>query len=697
MRVRFFAIAAGLVVWFGSMGCAQSFTLPQVLSAPFSSDLHAAPKGGNLLWITYEQGRRNLYVAIASGSSYTLRRLTNDTSDDGIEIGEPAWAPDGEHIFYVQGGDLDFPGSPSPNPAMLPQGVQQDIWSVDVDGGAARKLAPGYAPTVSPDGATLAYIYLNQIWTVDLRGAAAKPQQLLHTRGRVGALRWSPDGKSLAFTSNRGDHGLVGVYFFPGKTLRYLDPSTDVDIDPVWSPDSRHIAFARTIQVPPASGFDVHRAGIPWSIRVADAATGAGHQIWRADDGPGSVYYPTESDRQLFWTADDRIVFPWERTGWLHLYSVPASGGAAKELTPGDFEVDFIGMSPDRRRFVYSSNQNDIDRRHLWEVTADGGPPRQLTHGTGLEVIPVIEPDGTIAVLRSGAQRPMRPAVLGADGSLRDVAPQMIPAEFPAGKMIVPAPVILTAADGMQIHGQIFLPAQDGKRHPAVIFFHGGSRRQMLLGWHYMDGYAMCYAVIQYLASHGYVVLSVNYRSGIGYGLNFREALNFGPAGASEFNDVLGAGLYLRARADVDPAHIGVWGGSYGGYLTALALSRDSPMFAAGADFQGVYSWITQFESWGVFHPELNPELTRTAMQASPAATVSRWTSPVLLVQGDDDRNVPFAQTVQLASALRAQGTPYEECIIPDETHDFLLYRSWIKSYTMMANFFDRELKQQTH
>ena len=146
----------------------------------------------------------------------------------------------------------------------------------------------------------------------------------------------------------------------------------------------------------------------------------------------------------------------------------------------------------------------------------------------------------------------------------------MIPADFPGAKLVTPQQVIFSAADGMQIHGQLFLPASasDGKKHPAIVFFHGGSRRQMLLGWHYMDYYSNAYGMNQYLASLGYIVLSVNYRSGIGYGLNFREALNYGAAGASEFNDVQGAGLYLRSRADVDGAKIGVWGGSYGGYLT---------------------------------------------------------------------------------------------------------------------------------
>src|SRR5260370_15509259 len=133
----------------------------------------------------------------------------------------------------------------------------------------------------------------------------------------------------------------------------------------------------------------------------------------------------------------------------------------------------------------------------------------------------------------------------------------------------------------MKIHGQLFLraTASDGKQHPALVFFHGGSRRQMLLGYHYMDYYSNAYAMNQYLASLGYIVLSVNYRSGIGYGLNFREAVNYGATGASEYNDVQGAGLYMRSRPDVDPARIGVWGGSYGGELSPVAFHLSHPFF----------------------------------------------------------------------------------------------------------------------
>src|SRR5205807_7254998 len=149
----------------------------------------------------------------------------------------------------------------------------------------------------------------------------------------------------------------------------------------------------------------------------------------------------------------------------------------------------------------------------------------------------------------------------------RDLAAGGIRADSPEAALVEPQPVLVSASDGMVVHGQLFLPRnlRPGERRPAVIFFHGGSRRQMLLGWHYMYYYRNAYALNQFLANHGYIVLSVNYRSGIGYGMQFREALNYGATGGSEFNDVMGAGIYMRSRPGVDAQRLGLWGGSYGG------------------------------------------------------------------------------------------------------------------------------------
>jgi dipeptidyl aminopeptidase/acylaminoacyl peptidase len=675
----------------------KSPTLEQFLSAPFPTELTPAPAKGRVAWVFNALGARNLWTSEpAADGSYKSRQLTSYKEDDGQDLGNISWAPDAETIVYTRGGDLEFPNSTYPNPQNSPQGVEQDIWAVSLNSGAPKKLAEGHSPAVSPKGGTVAFIFKTQVWLATLDGSE-KPEQLIHSNGGASELRWSPDGSKLAFLSRRGDHGFVGVYDVRAKSLIYLEPSVDTDSQAAWSPDGRRIAFLRIAVAKGKLPFSPEREGQPWSIRIADASTGKGQEIWHAEPGSGSVFHQVVAENQLIWAAGDRIVFPWERGGWIHLWSASTNGGTAKLLTPGNFEVEFVSASANRQTIVYSSNQDDIDRRHVWKVSPTSDHPEVVTSGSGIETAPVLASDNkTVLILRSDAHTTMRPAVVAGKSEMRDLAPESLPADFPANALVTPQPVLLSSVDGMQIHAQLFLPpnAADGARHPALCFFHGGSRRQMLLGWHYMFYYSNAYAMNQYLASRGYIVLAVNYRSGIGYGLNFREALNYGAAGASEFNDVEGAGLYLRSRPDVDPARVGLWGGSYGGYLTALGLARSSDLFAAGVDMHGVHDWNTEIPTFASSYKAADrPDAARLAWESSPLSSVSSWRSPVLLIQGDDDRNVPFAETVDLAEALRKQGVEFEQLVFPDEIHDFLLHRTWLAAYHRTIEFFDKHFK----
>jgi dipeptidyl aminopeptidase/acylaminoacyl peptidase len=188
-------------------------------------------------------------------------------------------------------------------------------------------------------------------------------------------------------------------------------------------------------------------------------------------------------------------------------------------------------------------------------------------------------------------------------------------------------------------------------------------------------------------------VLSVNYRSGIGYGRAFREARHRGARGASEYQDIVAAGKYLRSRSDIDGKRIGLWGGSYGGYLTAMGLARDSELFAAGVDLHGVHDWsarVGRGPGGGG-----TPELIKLARESSPIASVDKWKSPVLLIHGDDDRNVAFSQTVDLVRKLREHKVEFEELVFPDEVHDFLRHQDWLRAYHAGSDFFDRHLKTE--
>ncbi len=682
------ALAAGLGVA-GAQARKPDFTIEQVMSAPFPSSLVAAPIGGRVAWVSDANGRRNVWVAEPGPHGYVSKQLTGYDADDGADMGELAWDPAGKTLVYSRGGSLEG-GGPVNIQSLATGAPPQEIWAVSVDGGAPKRLGPGHSPTISPKGDVAAWTAGGVIFTAPLNGSG-QPAPLLHDRGHDGQIAWSPDGSKIAFTSNRGDHTLVGVYALGAKSITWMHPSVDTDFEPEWAPDGKKLAFIRT-PAAPQEYFVAHRSDpAPWSIWVADAATGEGHAVWTAPQGAGSVFFALGQSGNLSWGAGDRLVFPWERSGWAHLYSVSINGGEATDLSPGESEVFNLSLTPDRTRVIWSSNQGDIDHRHLWSASVAGGAARALTSGATLEDYPVVASDGRVAALHGGARDPMRPVSVEG-GKTPDLAQGTIPASFPATKLVEPQQVIFKSPDGVSVHGQLFLPPKGvASKGPAILFFHGGPIRQMLLGFHPMDAYAYFYAMNQYLASEGYVVMSVNYRGGTGYGLNFREAENFGPAGSSEDQDILGAANYLRSRADVDPTRIGIYGGSYGGIMTSLGLSRHSDIFAVGVDYAGVHDWkgLLPYLS----QPGADPAKAKLAWDSSSLATVDKWRSPVLIVHADDDRNVPFDESVQLVEALRKNHVEFDQIVIPDEIHDLLRENSWLTLFHAADDYMGKRLK----
>lgn len=661
-------------------------TLEQVLSPAFPWELTSAPKAGRVAWISSQNGPWNVWAAAAP--SFEPRQLTAYRDDDGQELSELAISADGARLLYVRGGGANRAGE-APNPLSDVKGAEQAVWLVDWAGGEPRRLGEGRSPQFSPDGRLAVWLRGGTVWAVETApGAKAAP--LFKARGSASDLAFSQDSTKLAFSSTRADHAFIGVYDLAAKTVAWIDPSTDRDSRPTWSPDGRSLAFLREPSERPAQPFGARRTTTPWSLRVA-SLDGAAREVFRAEAGRGSVFQPVAAGPSLVWTATGHLVFPWERTGWKLLYSVPAGGGEARLLTPGVFEVDAVEPAPGGAALFVASNQDDIDRRHLWRLDVAAARIDRLTSGDGIEWAPAALDGGAVALLRSDAVRPARPALLAASGTVRDLTP--VPADWPAARMVTPQAVKFAAADGMEIPGQLFLPRglKPGERRPAVIFLHGGSRRQMLLGWNPMYYYHNAYAFNQYLAARGVIVLSVNYRSGTGYGMEFREALNYGASGASEYQDVVGAGLYLRSRADVDGRRIGLWGGSYGGYLTALGLARGSDLFAAGVDLHGVHEWVRDIQDTRP-GSTMKEEFQRRAWESSPLAAVDGWRSPVLLIHGDDDRNVIFNQTVQLVDELRKRGVEYELMVFPDEVHDFLLQKNWLRALRAAAGFLERKL-----
>ncbi len=688
-----------------------TFTLGQALSYPFVTEMAAARNGSRIAWVFNREGVRNVWTA--EGPDFKARPLTHYTADDGQELTNVEISPDGKWVIYVRGGDHDAnwaaDGGLPPDPSHSPEKPKVEIWVASTEGTAnssPRLLADGDDPVVSPRGDRVAFVKGQAIWVV-ATNASAPAKQLFFARGTSGSPTWSPDGAKLAFVSNRGDHSFIGIFTADSVPIQYLAPSTSHDNSPRWSPDGTRIAFVRT----PGSGgapetvLDLHPR--PWAIWTADAATATARLVWQSPNTLVGSTPNTDGGTNLSWGAGGRLVFVSDVDGWPHLYSVPEVGGTPLLLTPGSFMVEFITMSRDGTMLVYSANSGktpgDGDRRHIFRVPVDRAAPIAVTSGDGIEWTPKLTGDGqTVAFVGAGARKPPLPMVVSiSGGAARALAEEMIPSTFPTAQFIMPKPVEFKAPDGTIVHGQLFETSSSGSaRKPGIVFVHGGPPRQMLLGWHYMDYYSNSYAVNQYLATHGYVVLSVNYRLGIGYGHDYHHPAHAGSSGASEYQDVKAGGEYLRALPGVDAKRIGIWGGSYGGYLTALALARNSDIFEAGVDMHGVHDWLTE-SGTRLTNAQLRYEQSdikqalNVAWQSSPVSSISTWKSPVLLIQGDDDRNVYFHETVDLARRLSAAGIAFDEMVIPDEIHGFLRHQSWLSADSATTRYFDRQFGLQ--
>jgi dipeptidyl aminopeptidase/acylaminoacyl peptidase len=698
------AVLALLLAPFAARSAPRSeFTLSQVLHYPYASQLAAAEQGDVIAWVRNIDGVRNIWVA--RGPAFAPLQITQYAEDDGQEITQLTFSPDGTRLVFVRGGDRDanWPaeGNLAPDPTSSPQTPEVAIWSVPLTGGAPQKIDEGDEPVISARG-QLAYIKEHHVWSAPL--SEGKPERLFFDRGKNGELHWSPDGSRLAFVSDRGDHSFIGIFTSKKAPLVYLAPSTDQDVSPRWSPDGTQVAFARRAGDGGAPDPILTQSPHRWSIWVASADAGAGRAVWRSPNTLAGSYPDVQGEANLHWAAGDRLVFMAYLDDWPHLYSVPTSGGTPILLTPGAFMVEHVAESRDRRFMIYDANTGstagDDDRRHLFRVPVDRAAPIALTSGETLEWTPVSAAGDRIAFVAAGAQQPPSIGLVDLGGAHRAMlAAGTLPAEFPLARLVVPKRVTFQAADGTLVHGQLFesREAKAAAPKPGVIFVHGGPPRQMMLGWHYMEYYSNAYAVNQYLAAHGFVVLSVNYRLGIGYGRAFHQPDHAGYAGAAEYQDVVGGAHFLQTLANVDGKRIGIWGGSYGGYLTALALARNSDLFKAGVDLHGVHDWsrlidevsgkpVTRYEKGD------REKALEVAWNSSPDASVGSWKSPVLLIQGDDDRNVPFQQTIDLARRLEAQNLPYEEVVIPNEIHGFLRHASWLRVDEATAGFLARIL-----
>jgi dipeptidyl aminopeptidase/acylaminoacyl peptidase len=669
----------------------ESFTLAQSIAAHATlrlegGDLIVAPGGRYVAWADGD----SLMIAAAPG--FEPRQLV---AVEGGDLGATYASTDGEWLYYVRGAATKAFG---PYPAE----DARELWRVSVKSAKAERLARGAAvpsgePVFAPDGSSFVTIDGQMLYRHRVEGGALRTEPLLkndaqhYASVRLSSLSFSPDGSKLAYVSwRKAGQSFVTILDLASGEYRYVDAGIFRDLSPVWSPDGREVAFVRM----PGNWtreyrFTPVKEGVPWSLMIASAADGKVRTLWRADEGAGSVYVPfgagswIEGENEqtaLSWTPSGQILFPWEKTGWTSLYALPSKGGVKpRQLTPGVGEVTLPALSPDGASVVYAGTMEDPARLHLWRVSVDGGAPKRLTQGGGVEHSPKLLADGSIAYIgNTNGRMPNSIRMIRSSGGSAELTPAAKEKadQRAVWEKFVDAEVVpVEAADGLVSYHLVMTPRgkppKDG--YPVIVASKGGPTGRV------SPGNTASAALAQYAVSRGYVFVEINYRGCTGFGLEYRLPEGRGATGGSEVKDLEALALYLRGRADVDASRIGIMGGSYGGHMVGLALSRLPQYYAAGAHLSGVSDWVIEMkmddlEGWPSAPPEYirlseRVQIEDLAFESSPPAHLAAWRAPTLFTMGELDMAGHMESIIDLGNRLMQQGVHVEFSIAPEAGH----------------------------
>jgi dipeptidyl aminopeptidase/acylaminoacyl peptidase len=591
------------------------------------------------------------------------------------DAGAPTWSPDGNRLAFAWG-----------------QGTERDLWVADAK--ATRPGRPGdpslrqIAPLVSrggsaisPDWSRIAFTAKQQIWVLPLEGG--RPLQITKKEGQYSALNWSPDSTRIAFVLADNDQDDVGVVPAAGGAVTMIANHPVDEDSPIWAPRSDRLAFIRR--------FD------NWQ----------GYEIWvAAPDGANARPVVKETYERgveefgfsgnAHWSPDGkRIAYLSSRTGYNHVWVVDANGGEPVEVTRGPW-VDYSprwSPSGDRIAFV-SSRVADLEDRHVWVVSASGGEPVRVSPD-GFCASPAWSPDGSrLAYLRSSAAEPPEIVVQPAQAGAQAVRlTESRPDPSATAGFVEPVAVKWPSKDGTQVPGILLTGPDTGRPRPALMYFHGKGGIN-LKGWGGLPNYAFHQRLVQ----QGYAVLFVNWRgTHVGYGAEFERA-NYQDYAGGELDDVVGGAEFLARDHNVDPRRVACWGGSYGGYMTMLAITKAPGVCSAGISLYGVSDWT-------VFVKQSKRKLWRMRLIAKlgePGEHPDRYdraaaikfaadaTSPLLILQGADDDGVVPAQGEALHDAMKKAGKTVEYVIYWGEGHGFRHTGSQRDLYTRTEAFLNQ-------
>ena len=652
-------------------------------------------------------GVSNLYVVPADGSTKPVALTSDGQAATGV-----FWSADSRTVYFLRAGVLmqtGADGAPAPRP----------VWP----------QSPGRSLVPSPDGRSVAYVAGGSPSEIHIRSLNDGTDRTVATfGGAVNAVNWTPDGERLTFTSGGG-----------GKTIRH-------DQTPEYSGTKIIYTVNENVPGPPPDAYAVPvsggsaeklntgataggRGGLRWlgerHLLVDRQTDFKRRSIFVVDTAGGEPRQVTEDVKTTFWSIPGAaaagsqpspdgkwISFLSDRDGWDHLYVAPAAGGAPVQITRGKHEVWRPAWSPDGTRIAFDSNEGpNPGSRHigLANITGDAATSwvRMLTKGRGADVQPVWSPDGRKIVYQHSDPQSSADLFV-VDATTAGAAPVRLTDSFPAGidrtRLVEPQLVNYPGPDGKPVPAYLFVPKNLNRavKHPAVVWIHGDGINQNYDGWHIQRNYAVYYSFHQYLLQRGYVVIAPDYRGSIGYGAAWRDGV-YQDVGGKDFRDAALAATYLKTLAYVDASRVGVWGLSYGGFFTLLALTDMPTLYRAGVNVAGVADYAMYYEdpfhgSWTesrIGRPERNPEVYA---QASPVSRIDKLVRPLLVLHGTADVNVPYLHSVKLIDEAlkKGKGPLVEFMTYPGEFHYFTREHVLRDAWSRVERFFEKHLKTQT-
>ena len=649
-------------------------------------------------------GVSNLYVVPADGSTKPVPITT-----DGRQVAGVTWSADSKTLYFTSGGAL---------------------LQVAPDGKSAPAAAnfPARGGAFSPNGDRLAYVNpAGQASEIHVRSIADGADRVVTTfTGPAAGLAWSADATRLTFTSGGGR----------GQSIRH-------EQTPEYS--GNKIIYTVTENVPgaPADLYSVPASGgTPTKHNTGVGGGGAGggrggannrwldatrllvdrqtpdfkrRTISIVDTTTGNATLVQEDVKATFWSVvggagagsqaspDGKwISFLSDKDGWDHIYVAPASGGAPKQITKGTFEAWRPTWAPNSSQIAFDANAGpNPGARHIFTVDP-AGTVKQITTVRGVDIQPLWSPDGRkILYQHSDPQNSADLYVVDATAGAKPVRlTDSMPATIDKSALVEPQLVKYPGPDGKDVPAYLFVPKNldRTKKHPAIVWVHGDGVNQNYDGWHVQRNYAVYYSVHQYFLQQGYVVIAPDYRGSIGYGSAWREGV-YMDVGGKDFRDAALVGNYLKTLPYVDADRLGIWGLSYGGFFTLLAVTEYPTMYRAAVDVAGVADYAMYYDdpfhgSWTesrIGKPDANPQVYA---QASPVSHIDKLVRPLLVLHGTSDVNVPYLHSVRLIdAALKAgKGDLVEFMTYPGEFHYFTREHVLKDAWSRVDKFFAKHL-----